>query len=180
MPLIGACFGWLFGSYEVTTVAFANEAGQPEMTGFILGVWAGCSALGGLWFGHRAWNSTLQRQLVACTSVATVALIPAIFARSIPALFITTMLAGAALAPGLITTYSLTEQLIPANMLTEALTWTNSGMILGYAAGTAISGVVIDSIGTSVSYILPAAGALVAVVFALRATPRHRPSLASS
>jgi predicted MFS family arabinose efflux permease len=177
MPVIGACFGWLFGSYEVTTVAFANEAGKPEMTGFILAVWAGCSAIGGLWFGHRAWNSTLQRQLVACTTIACLALIPAVFARSIPALFIATMLAGAALAPGLITTYSLTEQLIPANMLTEALTWTNSGMILGYAAGTAISGVVIDSIGTSASYILPAAGAFTAAVFALRATPRHSPSL---
>jgi MFS family permease len=180
MPLIGACFGWLFGSYEVTTVAFANDAGHPEMTGFILGVWAGCSAIGGLWFGHRAWNSTLHRQLVACTTVATVAFLPAVFARSIPALFIATMVAGFAIAPGLITTYSVTEQLVPANMLTEALTWTNSGMILGYAAGTAVSGVIIDSVGTSVSYILPVGGALAATVFALRATPRRRPSPASN
>jgi predicted MFS family arabinose efflux permease len=65
-------------------------------------------------------------------------------------------------------------------MLTEALTWTNSGMILGYAAGTAVSGVVIDSIGTSASYILPAAGAFTAALFALRATPRHSPSLHTS
>ena len=180
MPIIGACFGWLFGSYEVTTVAFATEAGHPEMTGFILGVWAGCSAIGGLWFGHRAWKSTLPRQLVVCTSIACLAFMPAVFARSIPTLFIATMVAGFAIAPGLITTYSATEQLIPANMLTEALTWTNSGMILGYAAGTAISGVLIDSVGTSMSYILPVVGALAATVFAWRATPRHRPALTSN
>ncbi|CAB4900634.1 MAG: MFS transporter [Actinobacteria bacterium] len=177
MPLIGASFGWIFGSYEVTTVAFANAAGQPEMTGFILGVWAACSGLGGLWFGHRAWNYTLQRQLVACTVISTLALVPAIFARSIPTLFIATMLAGAAIAPGLIATYSLTERLIPSATLTEALTWTNSGMILGYAAGAAFSGLVIDSVGTTFSYILPAAGALMAVVLALGATPRHIPAL---
>lgn len=179
MPVIAACFGWLFGSYEVSTVAFVSEAGRPEMTGFILGTWAACSGLGGLWFGHRAWKYTLQRQLVVCAAVATLALIPAVFARSIPALFVATMFAGVALAPTLITTYSLTEQLIPGNMLTEALTWTNSGMILGYAAGTAVSGVVIDSLGTSVSYLLPAAGSLVAALLAMRATSRHRPSLAS-
>ena len=180
MPLIGACFGWLFGSYEVTTVAFASDAGRPEMTGFILGVWAACSGLGGLWFGHRSWKYSLQQQLVACAVVATLALIPAVFARSIPALFVATMFAGVAIAPGLITTYSLTEQLIPGNMLTEALTWTNSGMILGYAAGTAVSGVVIDSIGTSASFLLPAAGSLAAAVLAMRATPRLRPTLADS
>jgi predicted MFS family arabinose efflux permease len=180
MPIIGACFGWLFGSYEVTTVAFATEAGHSELTGFILGVWAGCSAIGGLWFGHRAWKSTLPRQLVVCTSIACLAFMPAVFARSIPTLFIATMVAGFAIAPGLITTYSVTEQLIPANMLTEALTWTNSGMILGYAAGTAISGALIDSVGTSMSYFLPVVGALAATVFALRATPRHRPALTSN
>ena len=62
-------------------------------------------------------------------------------------------------------------------MLTEALTWTNSGMILGYAAGTSLSGFFIDSFGTTLSYLLPPTGALVAMLLALGATPALTPSL---
>ncbi|CAB4625898.1 unannotated protein [freshwater metagenome] len=176
MPIIGGCFGWLFGSYEVTTVAFAENAGHPELSGVILGLWAACSGIGGLWFGHRAWGAPLQKQLVLCTGVLMIAILPAVFVRSIPALMISGIFAGAAIAPGLITTYALTERLVPATMLTEALTWTNSGMILGYAAGTALSGFFIDSFGTTLSYLLPPIGALVAMLLALGATPARTPS----
>ncbi len=176
MPIIGGCFGWLFGSYEVTTVAFAENAGHPEMSGVILGLWAACSGIGGLWFGHRAWSAPLHKQLVYCTAVLTIAIFPAVFVRSIPALMISGIFAGAAIAPGLITTYALTERIVPSAMLTEALTWTNSGMILGYAAGTALSGFFIDSFGTTLSYLLPPLGAFIAMLVALGATPALTPS----
>jgi predicted MFS family arabinose efflux permease len=176
MPIIGGCFGWLFGSYEVTTVAFAENAGHPEFSGVILGLWAACSGIGGLWFGHRAWGAPLQKQLVYCTGILTIAILPAVFVRSIPALMISGIFAGAAIAPGLITTYALTERLVPSTLLTEALTWTNSGMILGYAAGTALSGFFIDARGTTLSYLLPPLGALIAMLVALGATPTATPS----
>ncbi len=176
MPIIGGCFGWLFGSYEVTTVAFAENAGHPELSGVILGLWAASSGIGGLWFGHRAWGAPLQKQLVYCTAVLMIATFPAVFVRSIPALMISGIFAGAAIAPGLITTYALTERIVPASLLTEALTWTNSGMILGYAAGTALSGFFIDARGTTLSYLLAPLGALIAMLFALWATPAPTPS----
>lgn len=178
MPCIGAGFGWLFGSYEVTVVAFAEHAGMPGATGVILGLWAACSGLGGLWFGHRAWSMPLQRQLVISSTILGFALIPAILVRSVPMLALTSILAGVAIAPSLITTYALTERLVPAALLTESLTWTNSGMILGYAAGTALSGVVIDAIGTSASFVLPVVGAWSSALLATRATPPRAPSLA--
>lgn len=177
MPIIGGCFGWLFGSYEVTTVAFAQNAGHPELSGVILGLWAACSGIGGLWFGHRAWSAPLHKQLVYCTAILCIAILPAVFVRTIPALMISGIFAGAAIAPGLITTYALTERLVPASMLTEALTWTNSGMILGYAAGTSLSGFFIDSFGTTLSYLLPPTGALVAMLLAFGATSAPTPSL---
>jgi len=170
MPFIGAGFGWLFGSYEVTVVAFTEHEGMPGATGIILGVWAACSGLGGLWFGHRSWSMPLQRQLVISSAILGFALIPAIFVRSIPALALTSIIAGAAISPSLISTYALTEQLVSPALLTESLTWTNSGMILGYAAGTALSGVFIDALGTSASFVLPVIGAWSAALLATRAT----------
>ncbi len=179
MPIIGAAFGWVFGSYEVTTVAFTADQGLPGWSGLVLGLWAFGSGLGGLWFGQRAWKAPLQRQLVVCTFILGVALIPAIFVRSVPILAVTTFLAGAAISPGLITTYALVERLVPSVLLTEALTWTNSGMILGYAAGTSLSGLFIDSLGTSISFVLPVLGAWLATVLALAPTPATRTSPAT-
>lgn len=176
MPLIGAGFGWLFGSYEVTVVAFSEQAGMPGATGIILGLWAACSGIGGLWFGHRAWSMPLQRQLVITSTILGFALIPAVLVRSVPALALTSILAGVAIAPSLITTYALTERLVAPALLTESLTWTNSGMILGYAAGTALAGVLIDAVGTSASFVLPVLGAWSAALLATRATPRPEPS----
>lgn len=171
MPIIGAAFGWVFGSYEVTTVAFTANQGRAGWSGFVLGLWAFGSGLGGLWFGQRVWRAPLQRQLVVCTFILGVALIPAIFVGSVPILAVTTFLAGAAISPGLISTYALVERLVPSLLLTEALTWTNSGMILGYAAGTALSGLFIDSLGTSISFVLPVLGAWIATLLALGPTP---------
>lgn len=176
MPLIGACFGWVFGSYEVTTVAFTAEQGMPGWSGLVLGLWAAGSGLGGLWFGQRSWKSTLQQQLVVCTFILGIVLVPAIFVRSVPVLAITTFIAGAAISPGLISTFALVERLVPSVLLTEALTWTNSGMILGYAAGTSLSGLFIDSLGTSVSFVLPVLGAWIASLLALGPTPATRVS----
>ncbi|MDO9485095.1 MAG: MFS transporter [Actinomycetota bacterium] len=177
MPLVGAAFGWVFGSYEVTIVAFASDQGMPGWSGLVIGLWAAGSAVGGLWFGSRAWKSSLQRHLIVCTFILGLVLIPAIFVESVQVLAVTTFIAGAAISPGLISTYALVERLAPAVLLTESLTWTNSGMILGYAAGTSLSGLFIDSLGTSVSFILPVLGAWVATLLALgptlaaRATP---------
>ena len=179
MPLIGACFGWVFGSYEVTTVAFTADQGLPGWSGLVLGLWAAGSGIGGLWFGQRSWKSTLQKQLVVCTCILGIVLIPAIFVRSVPVLAATTFIAGAAISPGLISTFALVERLVPSLLLTEALTWTNSGMILGYAAGTSLSGLFIDSLGTSVSFTLPVAGAWLASLLALGPTLAARPSPAT-
>ena len=116
---------------------------------------------------------------MVCTCILGIVLIPAIFVRSVPVLAATTFIAGAAISPGLISTFALVERLVPSLLLTEALTWTNSGMILGYAAGTSLSGLFIDSLGTSVSFTLPVAGAWLASLLALGPTLAARPSPAT-
>ena len=180
MPIIGAAFGWVFGSYEVTTVAFASDESMAGWSGLVIGLWAAGSAVGGLWYGQRHWASPLQRQLIACTFILGVALIPAIFVRSVPILAVTTFIAGIAISPGLISTYAQVERIAPEALLTEALAWTNSGMIFGYAAGSALAGLIIDALGTSASYALPVLGAWMATLVALGSKPAARPAPAGS
>jgi predicted MFS family arabinose efflux permease len=173
--------GAVFGSYEVTVVAFSQDAGQSGASGLILGLWAAGSMLGGLLFGSRQWAMDLPRQVFLLTGILAIALLPAPLVRTVPVLTVTTSIAGFVVAPALIAIFSLTERLVPGSLLTEGLTWTNSGLALGFSMGTAINGIIIDARGTTTAFLLPAACAAMACVTAfvgrgtLRAACADRP-----
>lgn len=151
--------GSVFGSYEVTVVAFTGLAGQPGLSGLVLAVWAFGSMCGGIWFGSRHWSMTLGRQMVVLPGLLAAALVLAPFASSVAVLTIVTAIAGVAIAPTLIASFSLSQRLVPARQLTEGLTWTNSGLALGFSAGTAVTGVVVDAHGTTWAFLVPVLGA---------------------
>jgi predicted MFS family arabinose efflux permease len=159
--------GAVFGTYEVSVVAFSEDAGRSGASGLILGLWAAGSMLGGLYFGSRKWSLDLPRQVILLTGLLSVSLIPAPFVSTLPALAVATFIAGGMVAPALIAIFSLTERLVPAALLTEGLTWTNSGLALGFSFGTAINGIIIDSRGTTVAFVLPALCAAMACITAL-------------
>jgi MFS family permease len=85
------------------------------------------------------------------------------FITSVPMLGLATFVSGAAVAPALISGFSLAERLVPANLLTEGLTWSNSGLAVGFSGGTALAGIVIDSTGTAAAFALPFIGAVSAM-----------------
>ena len=162
--------GGVFGTYEVTVVAFTASEGRPEAAGWILALWAFGSMLAGLAFGAMRMRVPLPRQVLLLTSLLAVVLVPAPFVASAGALMLlgaTTFLAGAGVAPALIATFSLTERLVPASLLTEGLTWTNSGLALGFSGGSWLAGAVVDARGTTVAFVLPIASAATAALVAL-------------
>lgn len=156
--------GSVFGSFEVAVVAFTQEAGSPGASGIVLALWAFGSMLGGIWFGSRTWPLTLGRQMALLPGILAVALLPAPFAGSIIALAVITTIAGGAIAPSLITSFSLTQRLVPPERLTEGLTWTNSGLAVGFSAGTALGGIIVDARGTDWGFAVPIAGATIAAI----------------
>ena len=166
LPVVLAAIGtgFVFGSFEVSAIAFAARAGSPAVGGIVLALWALGSLLGGLWFGSRHWKIRLPTQAILCFLALAVVLIPMPFIRSVPMLALATFVSGAAVAPALIAGFSLAERLVPANLLTEGLTWSNSGLAVGFSGGTALAGIVIDSSGTTAAFALPAIGATIAAV----------------
>jgi len=168
LVVIGALgIGGVFGSYEVAVVAFAGDRDASAASGLILGVWAFGSMLGGIVFGAQHWRLPLPRQVMVLSGVLALVLVPAPFVGTLPVLAVTTFLSGAAVAPALIANFSLTERLVPSNLLTEGLTWTNSGLALGFSAGTTVSGFVIDAYGTTVAFWIPVLSASLACVTAI-------------
>lgn len=174
VPLLFAMLilvGGIFGSYEVTVVAFAAERGASGLTGVLLGVYALGSAVGGLVLGARHLSAPLHHQLRAFTLALGVVAIPAPFVGSVWLLGLLSLVAGLAVAPTLITSFSLVERLVPPQRLTEGLTVLMAGLTVGFALATPTAGVIIDARGASAAFGLTTTCALLAAVVCLLGTP---------
>lgn len=171
MVLIAIGSGMVFGSFEVSVVAFTRAQGAPGASGVVLALWAGASLIGGLWFGSRSWRRPLPTLLAGFSALLMVAVAPTPFVPNIAILAVTSVVSGFAIAPALISLFALTERLIPQMLLTEGLTWSNSGLALGFAIGTSVAGVLIDATGPWAGFTLVIAAAALSTVTALVARP---------
>jgi MFS family permease len=158
--------GAVFGSYEVSVVAFARALDQSGSSGIILALFAAGSMVGGLWFGSRHWHIPLPQQLPILTGIFVLVLFPLPWLSTVPLLAGASIVAGLATAPVLIAIFSLTQHLVPPRQLTEGLTWANSGLALGFSIGAAVGGILIDQFGTRWSFTLTVGGAALATLIA--------------
>ena len=165
--LVFVGIGTLFGSVEVITVAFAQEHGHESAAGILLAVYAFGSMVSGIAFGaiHLATPLPKKLLILLTTMAATAALLP--FAGSIPLLAGFLVLAGFTIAPTLITAFALVEDLVPAELLTEGLAVSNTGLALGVTLGGSVGGPLIDDIGAQHAYLLSTGGAVAALVLAV-------------
>lgn len=141
--------GAIFGTAEVTVVAFSEAAGQKGAASFILAAYAAGSFIVGLVFGALKFTSPLSRRLVFAIALAAVTTLPMPFVGSIWALTLSIFLAGAAISPTFITGMTLIERLVPSSKITEGITWAMTGVGIGMAAGSSLSGWIIDNYGAS-------------------------------
>ena len=170
-PLVLAAIGGgaLFGAYDVSVVAFTEQREQAGMAGVVLALWATGSLIGGLFFGSRRWPYSLPRLLILTSLAQVIVVFPAWLLGSVPVLLLASFFAGLAVAPTLISLFSLAERLVPPRQLTEGLTWANSALAVGFALGSSLGGVLIDGVGTSASFLLAWGGTLLTFVVAVLA-----------
>jgi len=164
----------VFGSVEVFAIAYAADRGAPGAAGPLLAAFAAGSLLGGLAYGAVPWRSSLRRRFPITVGglAAGVALLP--LAGGLAGLAALLALAGAAIAPMLITAFTLVEGIVPAARLTEGLTWATLSVNLSYAGSTAVAGAVIGSAGVRAGAVVPIVASLAAlllVVTSVRALP---------
>jgi MFS family permease len=144
--------GAIFGVNEVVTLAVSQEWGAPGAAGAILALYAVGSATAGLVFGHVSHGRNLVKLLMLGTLGMAVLEVPVLLAPNLWALAGLMLVAGMATAPTLITTMNLIERIVPKSQLNEGMTIVLTGLIIGIAAGSAVSGVVIDRIGAQHGY----------------------------
>lgn len=165
-PLLAlfGCLGLVFGSMEVTSIAYLDAAGLGAASGLVLALQAAGSCVAGLLYG------TLRpRTLRTCVcALAVLMTLPwaAAATGSVPALAVALLLAGMATAPTMVTAMSRVHELTPAGRLNEGMTLAVTAIFAGIAAGSAAAGLTVDRFGPPTAYLLPAAGALAAVAAA--------------
>jgi MFS family permease len=168
------CLGAMFASIDVSTVDFAQRQGHKPLAGFILGTYALGSAIGGLWYGSRAWRTPVERRF-ALTLILTVAGVATFWAQpQLLTLDAGMLVAGLTISPTLIAGYSLIERQAVASRRTEAMTWLSSAISIGLAAGSATSGRIIDDAGPRWGYGFAATCGLCAVTICLVGLRRLR------
>jgi len=165
MPLLFLAFvfiGGLFGSFEVVTVAFAQEAQATSATGVLLAIYAFGSLLAGFTYGTLPSPPFHGRRMTAMLTLMAVVTLGFPLAPNVATLAPVAFLAGLSVSPVLISGTALVERIVPSAQLTEGITWTSTGMALGMAVATPASGVLIDSHGARVAYLVTAGCALAA------------------
>ncbi|MEV6953878.1 MFS transporter [Streptomyces sp. NPDC051183] len=154
--------GLVFGSMEVSSIAYLDGHGMGAGTGLILAFQAAGSCAAGLLYG------TLRpRGLGTCLAVLAAAMaLPAAAAAtgSVVLLAPALLLAGMATAPTMVTAMSRVHARTPEGRLNEGMTLAVTAIFAGIAAGSATAGAAVDRFGPATAYLLPVAAALSAVV----------------
>jgi len=168
------CLGAMFASIDLSTVDFAQRQGHKPLAGFILGTYALGSAVGGLWYGSRAWRAPVERRF-AVTLILTVAGVATFWAQpTLMTLDAGMLVAGLTISPTLIAGYSLIERQAVASRRTEAMTLLSSAISIGVAAGSAASGRIIDDAGPRWGYGFAATCGVITVTICLVGLRRLR------
>ncbi|GAB2878354.1 MFS transporter [Myroides odoratimimus subsp. xuanwuensis] len=173
LTVVSLALGGLFGATEVSTVAFAEELGAPQLAGVLLALWALGSLTSGLVTGAIHWRGDPALRVRWGMAALALTLAPLTFIGSLPLMGVVLLLGGLAISPTLIATLAATERSVPAARLTEGMSVLSTGMAAGVAPGAALAGAIVDSHGASAAYLVAtAAGALGTVAaLATRRTP---------
>jgi len=172
MPWLFVAFvfiGGVFGSFEVVTVAFAQEQQVTSITGLLLAMYAFGSLLAGFIYGalpSPRFHGRRMTQMLALMAVVTLG-----FPLAPNALVLgpVAFLAGLSVSPVLISGTALVERIVPAAQLTEGITWTSTGLALGLAVAAPVSGALIDSAGARTAYLVTAGCAIAACLISVAA-----------
>lgn len=158
--------GMVFGGNEVVAVAVADEAGRTGMSSVILGAFALGSALAAVVFGTRRFTGSIARRFVWCALAMFVLEFPVLFIHDLWGLTAMMFVAGSATAPTLITGITLVQHLVPRAFITEGMAVAITGLLVGLASGTALSGILVDRWGAHETYALPVGAALLSALIA--------------
>lgn len=162
--VVGAAVGAVLGTLEIALVAFADESGVRSMAGVLIAGLAAGSMVSGIGWGTLQWRLPLRLRLAGVLIGLTVLSVPLLVVRDVWLMVPFVVLAGIAVSPSLISSFSLAELLVPRAAVTEAFTWIGTALALGVAVGASLAGKIVDVSGANAAFAVATVAAAVAAV----------------
>ena len=144
--------GMVLGGVTVTVVAYTADLGYPAWSAVIFPLNAGASFVSALFMG-RIGPGDLMSQHRKATVWLLLVLLPYGLGDGIVWFTATAMIAGLGTSPNLIQVNSLAVATTPPERRTEAFSWIAAAAGVGIAAGSAITGLLVDAVGADAARI---------------------------
>lgn len=170
LVVVFALIGTIFGTVDVSMVAFAQEHGSKPTSGLLLALLASGSLVAGLLYGIRQWSWPLRARFVVGLVGLTASITAVALAPNIPVMAVVVVVAGVTIAPTLVAGMGLVEALVPAAARTEGFSWGTTALAVGVASGSSLAGVVIDRASGHRAFLIGTAAALLALAAAVIGT----------
>jgi MFS family permease len=172
--------GAIFGTAEITAVAFAEAQGHKAAASVVLATYAAGSLIVGLVFGTLRLRASLAAQFLAAIALAAATTLPLMAVSGLASLALVFFMAGAAVSPTIILAMGLIERLVPPRRLTEGMTWGITGIGIGMAAGASAAGVLIDVYGARSGFWISVGAGIAALLVTLAGYNRLRDTRAET
>ncbi|HEX2073056.1 MAG TPA: MFS transporter [Geodermatophilus sp.] len=162
--VVGGAVGAILGTLEIALVAFADEVGAMPLSGVLIAALAVGSMVSGIGWGTVHWRAPLRLRLAVALAALTVLSVPLLLIGNVWVMLPFVVVAGVAVSPSLISSFTLAELLVPRAAVTEAFTWIGTALGLGVAIGASVAGKVVDVVGANASFLVATVAAAVAAV----------------
>lgn len=161
--------GVLFGSVQTGATALATAEGVPGVAGLVhatLGVGSVLAGLSMAWVPARVPFE--KRILVAAGGLALLSA-PLVLVHSLVGLVAVVLVLGFAVAPYMISNFTLGERIVPLNRVGQAMTLLAGATGIGYAIGSTTAGRLADAGGYAPALGVTVTAAWLALILALAA-----------
>ncbi|MFF2816386.1 MFS transporter [Kitasatospora cineracea] len=169
--------GVLFGSMEVTTLAYTDALGRQSAGGGLLALVAAGSCVSGLVFGavrpRRPAALRLALGTGAMTALMLLPLAAGLSGAGVPLLGAALLAAGSGTAPTMVSGMTLAQRLLPAHRLTEGMALAVSAILVGISTGATLGGALAQHAAPGTGYLLPVCAAALALGLAARPAARR-------
>jgi MFS family permease len=146
-----ALVGLSIGAVEVVVPAALDTTGHRELTGVLLGLWGVGSMLAGLAIGRMGAAADPPRRLAIALAAWGIAHAAIGISGEPAVLGLILLIAGATIAPTFVSANGMLDDLAPSGTLTEAFTWTSTGISVGLATGSALAGAIVEAASPGVA-----------------------------
>jgi len=149
-----------FGLVEIGVTAYSAEVGNPALAGVLLGLMSAGSAVGGLAYGSRSWRLPLSRQFAVALWILGAGIARLALPMNIWFFAAVSIAAGVIMAPTLTIQSMLVARNASPEHMTEAFTWSSTGLLAGVGIGMAAGGWLVERWDSSAAFI---AGTIAAI-----------------